>query len=160
MILVMKQNCNALGCLLLLSVLLLFGCASSGMSSEQQDQIPDGANEVVLRSELPPSDLYKQAYEVVRKAGLRMEESNDEMHSFSTSGGPVGESGSVIRVDVLVEERESGSQLVGRADVRISGFGWMRASKAGKNSEPRVGFEELVLLLKDMPHEQISYREQ
>jgi len=109
---VMQLNCNVLGYSLFLPLVFLFGCASSGMSSEQQDQIPDDANEVVLRSELSPSDLYKQAYEVVRKAGLRMEESNDEMHSFSTSGGPVGESGSVIRVDVLVEERVR--QSVGR----------------------------------------------
>lgn len=140
--------------------LLLVGCASSGMTSEQQDQIPRGSDAVMLESEADPDDLYRAAFQRVRDAGLRMDESNEEMRSFSTDGGPVGESSQVLRVDVIVEETGEGSTLTGRADVQVSGLGWMRASMAGRGSEPRVGFEELVLLMEDLPHQDMRFVEE
>lgn len=142
-----------------LILIFLVGCASSGMSSERENEIPRGANALILVSELSPDELYRQAYQRVRKAGLRMDESNEEMNSFATDGGPVGESSSTMRLDVFIEDADPGSKLTARADVQITGFGWMRASMAGRGSDPRVAFEELVLLVESVPHQEIRYVE-
>lgn len=135
------------------------GCASSGMTSERASQIPDGASAVVLHSDAAPDSLYQSAYQLLRRKGLQVAESNNEMQSLTTAPGPLPTSKQQARIDILVEKNGPGSRLIARADTQIGGFGWMDASMAGRGSQARVVFEELVLLMEALPHQKMRYQQ-
>ena len=141
--------------------LLIAGCASSGMSTERQSEIPDGANAVVLESEKPPDQLYRAAYRHLRQSGFSMDESNEEMRSLTTAQNNAGESKLPITIDLFVEEKGSGSELTARADVLISSsLGWADARMAASNAKVTVAYEELVLLMEEIPHQTLQYVEE
>lgn len=137
--------------------LLVAGCATSGMTSEQRSEIPANATAVELHSDKSADAFYQDAYRHLRRKGFRIAESNKEMRDLSTEGKSVGSSQTPLRVDLFVEPTDEGSVLTASAEYELMRGNWKPVAFKDSGTKYKVGFEELVLLLQNLPHQRMEY---
>ena len=133
-------------------------CASSGMTPQMSAVIPSHATGVKLKSSLPPAELYAHAYRFLRDKGFRFTEANESMTSISTEGMAVGKSEIQLRVDLVIARADSGSVLSATADYLLTPGNWRPVAYRDSGTKYKVGFEELALLMQQLPHDgEIQY---
>jgi hypothetical protein len=157
-----------------LALLLLAGCVSSGttVSSEVENEIPEGATSVVVQSTSSPEQLYTSVYQTLTEKGYPIQHSNDEMRSVTTEFKEVGQA-TTLSVSASVHETDTGAtlRLQGRWGVTGSFAAGMSAATAAdvdKNvgqpakwkpkNRAGVAFGALASLAQEVPHQGIRYK--
>jgi hypothetical protein len=149
----MKADSYFVGILVFL--LLTAGCATSRLPDEMRSEIPASATTVQLHSDLPPDELYQGAYRTLRQKGFRFSETNEDMHNISTEGMRTGNSQTNLRIDLFVEPAERGSMLTATAEYELTPENWRPVAHKDSGTKYTVGFEELALLMRELPHEEL-----
>ena len=127
------------------------------MAPEMRSGIPASATTIVLHSDMPPSEFYQAAYRTLRMRGCRFSEANESMMSLTTEPCTVGESESTLRIDAFVQPDGSGSVLTATADYELTPGNWRPVAFRDSGTKYKVGFEELALLMNEVPHTSMSY---
>ena len=141
----------------LVAVLALGGCSgSSGMSLSFQRTIPKNATMIKLRSDLGPRDLFAQTTTLLAEQGYSFVHIDSSAFTLDTDGMPIGVSKSPLRLAVRVNSDERGSTLEATGQTLLGPGAW---GPAANNSDPksRRGFEEMTLLLGQLPNREIGY---
>lgn len=105
-----------------LLVLVFGGCvsASSVVSPEVADDIPDGADVIQIESNESPDELYRSIYQALAADGFEIAESNEGMGTLSTSYRDIGQS-TTLKVVVDVRDRTDGATGVLRGQWGVTG---------------------------------------
>jgi hypothetical protein len=77
------------------------------------------------------------------------------MLSLSTEVLDVGRSRSDLRVDVYIEPADGGSLLTATAEYLFGEDQWNPVAYKGFDSKQKLGFEELFLLIRQIPHTEV-----
>ncbi len=152
-----KNAAKHLSILLIAIASLLGGCATSSMSAQMKSEIPANATSVQLLSELPADEFYREAYQMLKLKGFRISESNTEMRSLSTEGKRVGNSQTMLRISLFVDATEGGSELAATAEYELMPDDWRPVAYTHSGTKYKVGYEELVLLISELPHREVNY---
>src|SRR6266550_686426 len=111
-----------------------------------------------LKWSLPPADLYAHTYRFLRDKGFRFTEANESMTSLSTEGMAVGKSEIQLRIDLVIARADSGSVLSATADYLLTPGNWRPVAYRDSGTKYKVGFQELALLIQQLPHDgEIQY---
>jgi len=143
-------------CLLFVSI-MFHGCATSNMTEEVRSEIPQNATTIQLQSEIPPDELYRNAYRMLRQQGFRFSETNEEMLDLSTEGTKVGNSQVDLRIDLFVESNNGNSVLTATAEYELTPGNWRPVAFKDSGTKYKLGFEELVLLMRKLENAEIAY---
>ena len=79
------------------------------------------------------------------------------MHDISTEGMQTGNSQTNLRIDLFVEPAEGGSMLTATAEYELTPENWRPVAHKDSGTKYTVGFEELALLMSELPHEELIY---
>ena len=140
--------------------LIFAGCATTGMSPDIRSEIPRNATTIELLTEQVADELFDEVFYFLRQEGFRFDEIYRDMRSLSTEEAVVGKSGSSLRIDIDIREYNDGSVLVANGEwfaQDASGGRWQPVVFSHSNTKYTVGFEELVLLIMKIPHEELRY---
>lgn len=144
-------------CVTLLTIFVLAGCATSNMAEKTRSAIPENATTVKLYAEMPSGELYQAAYRTLRQEGFRFARTNEDMQDLSTEGKNVGKSQTELRIDLFVESSKNGSVLTANAEYELMPGNWKPVAFKDSGTKYKVGFEELVLLMQKIPHQEMEY---
>ncbi len=142
---------------LLIGLAPLGVCARTQMPNAMRRSIPDQANAVKLRSELSPASLYQAVQSVLVENGFLFAEANDSAMTLVTRPTRVGKIVPELRVRLHVRPRRSESELTATGEFLFQGAVWRPLAFGEGNADASAGYEELVLLIGQVPHVEIRY---
>ena len=134
---------------------LLSACVGTGMSLSTQQTIPGGAAGVRLRSALTPARMFESARTLFTEKGFSCSRLDESAMSLQTDALPIGSSKSPLRLRVSVETLGEGSLLTATGETLLSPGIW--GPTANTEEKARLGFQEMVMLLGELPHLEIQY---
>jgi hypothetical protein len=121
------------------------------MSEEQRSRIPENANLIVVESSMAADSLYAAGKQAVLSSECETEEASDPIRDFDSKTCSPGQSHVDLRVSLTVDETDNGSRLEAKALLLSrEGQRWQPATH-GSNLGETLAFEEVVLLLDDLP---------
>ncbi|MBI4419517.1 MAG: hypothetical protein HY560_01720 [Gemmatimonadetes bacterium] len=134
---------------------VLWACAGTGMSLSMQQSIPRGASGVRMRSALTPARMFEFARTIFTEKGFSFSRLDESAMSLQTDALPVGSSKAPLRLRVSVEAMGEGSVLTATGETLVSPGIWGPA--ANTSEKAKLGFQEMVMLLGELPHLEIQY---
>jgi len=159
---------------LLTIIVLIAGCsgmgASTGLTPEQESEIPMGSNTVVSSSVLSQAELFSELLDALNRAEYPILRQNDVMYQVVTENVKLERRVVMqLRLNVVLEGRSS--KLVARGDWALDtstdafgtafsgGFLGEEGSPIvwGETERGKYLFAKMVLLAQDMPHDEITY---
>ncbi len=159
---------------LTLICMLAAGCsglaASSGLSEEQESQIPENANTIVALSALSPDTLYARAQRALLADGYAIHESSDVYRTIKTEGKRIGQRLIMrMQMQIVVQGREARLVAAGgwiretttdALNTALSGVQAMDEEgrpAAWTTGASRYAFAQMRLFIESLPHREISY---
>ena len=142
---------------LLAMIIGVANCAQTGMSRGMRATIPVNANFVNLHSNLAPAAMYDTAQRFLNAQGFKIAEHDDSALKLTTGSKKVGTSRSEIRVVMEVSSEGSGSVLRASGTYPATTTDWLALALRGDDKHASEGFEELVMLVGQLPHREIRY---
>ena len=158
--------------ILFLLIITFISCVTtSNIPTEVSSEIPDDANAIKLYSNESSSNFYKTIYKTLASKGFSISQENSDMGTISTGFKDI-EQGTTLKINVFVEEAESGSvatlrglwgvtssTAAGLTAATGSNLGGSSAEAAnwGKSGRPKVAFGEMAVIANEIDHEQLEY---
>jgi hypothetical protein len=141
----------------LVALVMLAGCAgTSGMSISFQQTIPKNASMIRLRSDLTPRDLFSRTSTLLAEQGYSFVHIDSSSMTLDTDGLPVGGSKTPLRLAVRVHAGENGSMLEATGQTLVGMGAWGPVTN-NNDAKAKKGFQEMTLLLGQLPNREISY---
>jgi len=137
---------------------LAWTCGGSGIAQSLRLTIPENASGVRLVSALQPRGMYDAAYGLLRQHGFRLREADEQGLKLATESKGIGTSRTEVRLTLRIEPRDGGSTLAASGEFYPPKEGdWRQIQFSQSDTKARVAFEEMVLLIGQLPNLQIEY---
>ena len=145
---------------LVVSASVLVACGGSGISLSLRGTIPANATAIKVRSALTAPRMYDAALDLLREKGFRLRESDAVGMRLATESKAVGTSHSELRLVLRVVTATDGSLLVAAGEFFPLGEGdWRPIAFRESDLKARTAFEELVMLVGQLPNLEVMYEQ-
>lgn len=149
-----------------LLVFTLVACSSTGeagLAPTVVEDIPEGANRVVLEREgvtemltpdAPAQALYNDTVELLRLKGFTLASANDDALTILTE--PMMVDGLALRMDITVQTIAGGSQLVARTEYAPAGMAGNYTTAAWTEGNAKQAFARAFDMLEGITYSDIK----
>ena len=153
-----------------MAMLVLFAaaCATQNVTSEVAEDIPDGADRIVLdrqttdqelTADTPAQAFYVDARQHLVNNGFQIETEDEDARTITTEGMMMEDSNIALRFNLQVESVTGGSRLIARPEWRMGNTGdWQTASWTG--GEEQDAFARAFEFMQGLSHTEILADEQ
>ena len=151
----------ALTCML---ATLTVGCATQNVAPDVAEEMPDGANRIILdrqttdqelTADTPAQAFYVDARQHLINNGFQIETADEDARTLTTEGMMMEDSNLSLRFNIQVESATGGSRVIARPEWRTGTSGdWQTA--AWTSGQNRDAFARAFDFMQGLSHTEIS----
>ena len=147
-----------------MAMLVLFAaaCATQNVTPEVAEEIPDGADRIVLdrqttdqelTADAPAQAFYVDARQHLTNNGFQIETADEDARTLTTEGMMMDDSNLMLRMNLQVQSAPGGSRLFVRPEWRTADGDWQTASWT--SGEAQDAFARAFEFMQGLSHTEI-----